>query len=69
MWLFFVLGVKKMVPGINTGGGGFSTSSSADGDNSFDNGDFNYKGNKSNDTGLYVVGALVLLAVLYVGRK
>jgi len=53
-----------------TGGGGLQSSSSsgADGDNYFTNGAFNYNENPDN-TGLYVVGGLALLAVLFLGRK
>lgn len=53
-----------------SGGGALdmASSASADGDNTFSNGDFNYN-NKPDNTGLYLVGGLLILAVLYMGRK
>lgn len=59
-----------MIPGIDTGGGGLSSSSSADGDNTFNNGDFNYNSSSKLDSAeLLVIGGLILFAVLYMGRK
>lgn len=54
-----------------TGGGGLSSSSSADGDNAFDNGGYTYKsgGSGSGNDGALIVLGVVAVALVFWGRK
>jgi hypothetical protein len=56
-----------------TGGGGLDTSSSADGDNYFNNGDFNYRtgvnSSGADNSNVLLMGGLVLVALYLVSKK
>lgn len=54
---------------ISGGAGGISSSSSADGDESFDNGGFSYKTNADDGQGVLIIAGLIVLALLLGSKK